>query len=108
MAETYDDDRNRIADLVEIFQAKGQARDQRAGDPAGFVRLAYIAKSAVDRTLGPGNAHSAGLVELCDALEPGDGAGSRPALDSVTECYRRAAHILRAAAQARLQGGLPR
>lgn len=100
MPELYDDDDSRMTELALIFHGKGQARDQRAGDPEGFVRLAYIAKSAIDRTFGPGNAHSAGLVDLCCAWEGHPDEGSA----TLSERYLLAATILRQAVRDRLAG----
>lgn len=101
MDQMHDDDA-RISDLAKMFQAKAQARSH-AGDPQAFVRLAYIAKSALDRLLGPGNPYSTGLVELCDELD----ASTLPELDeaaarALPDRYRTAAGLLRNAALQRI------
>jgi len=88
----YDDD-SRITDLAHFFQAQGRQRDLRANDPEAFVRLIYIAKSALDRQLGAGNRHSAGLVHLCDSVET---AATPPKSSALSERYRMAALIMRA------------
>lgn len=94
----YDDD-SRLEGLAQLFQAEARARQRHAGDPEGFVRLAYMAKSALDRTRGVGNRYSASLVDLCDALE---GSGmpqiANPEKTTLPECYLMAARILQAAA----------
>ncbi|WPB58133.1 hypothetical protein [Xylophilus sp. GOD-11R] len=101
MDQMHDDDA-RITELAEIFQAKAKARSH-ADDPQAFVRLAYIAKSALDRLLGPRNPYSIELVELCDELE----ASTLPEFDAATasglpDRYRTAAGLLRNAALQRI------
>jgi len=89
------DDTSRISDLAHFFQAQGRQSALRANDPETFVRLAYIAKSALDRRLGAGNPHSAALVLLCDSVE--DAAAPVPS-DGLAERYRKAAQVLRSVA----------
>lgn len=94
----YDDD-SRLDGLAQLFQAEARARQRHAGDPQGFVRMAYIAKSALDRTRGSGNRYSASLVDLCDALEGSGTPQIAPRANAtLPECYLMAARILQAAA----------
>lgn len=101
-----DDDDSRITDLARIFRTLSKAGEMRAADPEAFVRLAYIAKSALDRLLGAANPHSAQLVELCDTLETPEttAAGSVPGQPPprMADRYRRASEILDAVSRSTL------
>ena len=92
---------SRILDFAQWFHAHADGRQLRASDPEAFVRMAYIAKSALDRLLGNGNRHSVNLVSLCDQVQ--ELQESRQAdIFNISPSYHQAARILRTAAYGRL------
>ncbi len=93
----HDEISRKILDFAQWFQTHGDSRQLRANDPEAFVRMAYIARSTLDRALGADNRHSLRLTAVCGQIpaapegEPGDSL-------QVAIGYQQAARILRAAA----------
>ena len=97
----HDETSKKILDFAQWFQAHGDSRQLRANDPETFVRMAYIARSALDRALGSDNRHSLRLTALCDQV-PVTPEGEPAHSHQVAIGYQQAARILRAAAFDRL------
>lgn len=91
------DELSRILHFAQWFQAQGDSRQLRANDPEAFVRMAYIARSTLDRALGADNRHSLRLTALCDQI-PAAAEGEPADSPQVAIGYQQAARILRTAA----------
>lgn len=97
----HDETSKKILDFAQWFQTHGDSRQLRANDPEAFVRMAYIARSALDRSLGSDNRHSLRLTALC-AQVPEIPDGEPAHSHQIAIGYQQAARILRAAAFDRL------
>jgi len=91
------EEHSRILDFAQWFQTHGDSRRLRANDPEAFVRMAYIARSTLDRAFGADNKHSLRLTALCDQV-PAATAGEPADSSQVAMGYQQAARILRTAA----------
>ena len=91
------DELSRILDFAQWFQTQGDSRQLRANDPEAFVRMAYIARSTLDRALGSDNRYSLRLTALCDQI-PSAPEGQAADSPQVAMGYQQAARILRTAA----------
>jgi hypothetical protein len=92
---------SRILDFAQWFHAHADGRLLRASDPEAFVRMAYIAKGALDRLFGTGNRHSQNLVALCEQVQELQERRQNE-IFNVSLSYHQAARILRTAAYGRL------